>query len=158
MITYISQFIKTRWPLLCVAAAIIAAFSMPFPGVRAPGAGVVRIGEMTVHVTIARTVQEQERGLGGRQGLQPDEGMLFVFDEPAGPRPFWMKDMRFAIDIIWLAADGTVTDIAQSVQPDSFPAVLDSRRPAQDVLEVSAGFAAGHGLHEGDHVTLPAGM
>src|SRR3989338_3180334 len=60
----------------------------------------VKIVGQNIKVDLALTMLEQAQGLSGREVLGENEGMLFVFDTP-GKYSFWMKDMKFAIDIIW---------------------------------------------------------
>ena len=79
--------------------------------------------------------------------------MLFKYDEP-GIYGIWMKDMKFAIDVIWLDGGYRVIKIAENVRPDSFPKVFEPNQPALYVLEVNAGFAARNGIKAGDKVEL----
>ena len=60
------------------------------------------------------TPETRERGLMFRKGLGAGHGMLFVFDK-TGEYAFWMKNMTFSIDILWLADDGEVVRIGQDV-------------------------------------------
>jgi len=113
----------------------------------------IRVADRDVMVTIADTPTMQQRGLGGRAGLGPDEGMLFVFSKDA-PYSFWMKDMRFSIDIIWLSSTGTVITIASNVSPDTYPQSFAPTAPARYVLELPAGFARTYNLRVGDTVQL----
>ena len=99
----------------------------------------VHLDGRPLNVTIADTPAAQESGLGGKSGLSPDEGMLFVFPKD-GEYGFWMKDMRFAIDIIWLSADGTVVYIEKNVSPSTYPDVFKPREVARYVLELPAGY------------------
>lgn len=112
---------------------------------------VIQVAGLPITVSIADTPATQRLGLGGRLGLNPNEGMLFVF-----PRDdvyaFWMKDMHFSIDIIWLAVDGTVITIAPDVSPSTYPHNFVPTAPSRYVLELSAGFSARHGLKVGDIV------
>jgi len=72
-----------------------------------------------LQVEVVNTPASIQQGLGGREKLDIDDvgtgGMLFVFSEPGRPI-FWMKDMRFAIDIIWLN-EGEIVGIDENVQP-----------------------------------------
>ncbi len=115
----------------------------------------VRFPDGTViAVEIADDVEERRVGLSEHIFLDSDRGMLFLFDGPSRP-PFWMKDMDFPIDIVWLH-DGTVVGIESDVQPvtvEDPPSV----RPIVDidqVLEVNAGFAAKHGLKTGQMLDI----
>ena len=77
-----------------------------------------------------------------RSGLKPGEGMLFVFDRE-DIYPFWMKNMSFAIDILWLDGDKRVVDIRSSVPPCTTDecAVYTPAAKAFYVLEIPAGDA-----------------
>lgn len=115
-------------------------------------------GLVTVHldgrplkVTIVDTPEEKEKGLGGRAGLAQGEGMLFAFpkDDEYG---FWMKDMRFAIDIIWLSAGGVVVHIEKNVSPNTYPHVFKPKEAARYVLELPAGYTDVYTVHPGSAV------
>lgn len=101
----------------------------------------LKIGQAEVLADVARTAKEREAGLSGRSGLGDDEGMLFVFDQP-GYYPFWMKEMKFPIDIIWISEDLEIVDISSNLSPDSFPQTFRSQRPVLYVLEVERGFVS----------------
>ena len=113
----------------------------------------VQLDGQTIRVSIANTEASRELGLGGRTGLAPDEGMLFVFPED-GIYAFWMKDMLFSIDMIWLADDGTVLYMAQNVSPDTYPKDFVPTSPARYVLELPAGYAKAYTVRIGDKATL----
>jgi uncharacterized membrane protein (UPF0127 family) len=98
----------------------------------------VKIGDATVKITVADTPAERERGLSGHPGLHEDEGLLFVFEIP-GKYGFWMKDMLFSIDIIWLNENREVIYIKKNATPESFPEVFTPPVDAKYVLEVVAG-------------------
>ena len=121
----------------------------------------VKIAGQSVKVDLALTPLEQEQGLSGRTELGPNEGMLFVFDTP-GKYSFWMKDMKFAIDIIWftpsegneagLAEDLRVVSIKKDARPESYPESFTPDEEAKYVLEVESGFADKYNLQVGDRV------
>ncbi|MBU0531719.1 DUF192 domain-containing protein [Patescibacteria group bacterium] len=92
----------------------------------------------------------QARGLSGRDNLGEIDGMLFDYDGPE-IRTFWMKDMKFEIDMIWLN-DETIVGIDGSVPllEDGKVARRTSPEPVNQVLEVKAGFSAAHNLTVGD--------
>lgn len=112
------------------------------------------IGDTRITLEIAETPAQKSRGLGGREGLAENAGMLFVFEED-GLHGFWMKDMRFAIDIAWFDADFCVVDIAQRVSPGTYPAVFVPDTPARYVIEMEAGFFGSHGIEKGDCFETP---
>ena len=109
----------------------------------------VKIGDVNVQVELATTPQARAQGLSGRAGLSEDEGMLFIFDK-SGRYSFWMKDMNFAIDIIWISDDMRVVYIKKDARPESYPESFMPETSALYVLEVNAGYAKQHDLKEGD--------
>ena len=113
----------------------------------------LQLGGQTIHISVAASESVRQQGLSGRTGLAADEGMLFVFPED-GKYAFWMKDMRFSIDILWLSADGRVVYMALNVSPDTYPQVFRPDVPARYVLELPAGYAKAHAVRVGDIVRL----
>jgi uncharacterized membrane protein (UPF0127 family) len=116
------------------------------------------IGKTEVFVDTARTSSEKEKGLSGKKSLQENEGMLFIWDESTTPG-FWMKDMNFAIDIIWIREE-RIVGIEENVQPE--PGKKDNEltryypsEPITHVLEVKAGFSKVYNIMTGDRVNLP---
>lgn len=101
----------------------------------------VSISGTVFRVDVADTSELRQKGLSGRPSLGTDEGMLFIFDTD-NYWSFWMKDMRFPIDIIWLDKDKQVVHIEHNVQLDVEPyADYTSPDLARYVLEVAAGRA-----------------
>ena len=111
----------------------------------------VKIAGKILKVDLALTSEEQERGLSGRNELKEDEGMLFVFDY-INKHPFWMKDMNFAIDIIWIGENLQVVYIKKNAQPESYPETFIPPQDAEYVLEVLASFSEKNNLRVGDEV------
>jgi hypothetical protein len=89
----------------------------------------------------------KQKGLSGRENITADQAMLFVFDEPK-QHCFWMKDMQFNIDMIWLDANKKVVAIEQNVSPETYP--NSYCHDGQYVVEVAANRAAALGLNTGD--------
>ena len=100
---------------------------------------VLTIGNATVLYERADTEALRTQGLSGTTYLSEAEGMLFVYDAPTIPR-FWMKDMNYPIDIIWISAEKKVIGFEEAVHPDTFPATFSPDTPVQYVLEVHSGF------------------
>lgn len=113
----------------------------------------IRFAGQNVRVEIADTPAERELGLSGRERLGEKEGMIFVFDSP-GRHAFWMKDMLFPLDIIWLDENLKVIYIKKDARPESYPEIFLPGEDAKYVLEVVAGFADKYNLKEGDGVEL----
>lgn len=106
------------------------------------------IGRAAVHVELATTTTARELGLGERDGLAHDSGMLFVFSDTAS-HAFWMKGMRFSIDMVWLDAAGRVLSIEKAVSPATYPATFDAPAPSRYVLELPAGYAQAYTIERG---------
>lgn len=108
---------------------------------------------VTLNVEVMRAPEELRRGLQGHRPLATNEGMLFVLPAPETAR-FWMKDVTFAIDIVFIAADGTVANIAAEAPPcRSFSCdVFTSAAPVTHVLELPAGASRRHGLAAGSRI------
>jgi uncharacterized membrane protein (UPF0127 family) len=98
---------------------------------------------------VADTTAERTKGLGGQNSMPANSGMLFVYAQPT-KECFWMKDMHFALDMIWLDANKKVVYIAQDVAPETYPKTYCPPQPAQYVIELHAGEAARQQVHSGD--------
>lgn len=109
----------------------------------------VWLGSGHVWAEIVDTPESRSRGLSGRPSLDEGTGMLFVFEED-GMHGFWMKDMNFPIDMLWLDADKKIIFIAAGVPPESYPQTFAPSAPARYVLEVPAGWAERNGVRVGD--------
>ncbi len=118
---------------------------------------VVSVGPVEqVSVLVAKTPWHWHRGLGKRDSLEEYDGMLFLF--PRSTRQgIIMRDMQFAIDIIWLSG-GTVVDIAPFVPVEDVPEeqlhVYYPRENADMVLETRAGWVKEHGVQIGDRLEV----
>ena len=119
----------------------------------------VTIGGASFTVDLADTPEKRFQGLSGREILEEGTGMLFVFQEER-QHTFWMKDMRFPLDMIWITAECTIADIITDVPnppPDQKNGALPTYSPSAPgtfVLELNAGVAAASGLQTGDQMTL----
>lgn len=113
------------------------------------------IKDSCFEVELAVTQEERGNGLIGRNKLDADKGMLFIFEEE-DIHSFWMKDMKFAIDIIWINADKEIVHISSYTQPCEIlqpcPSITPPRE-AKYVLEIKAGKA--YGFRAGDTATFP---
>ena len=113
----------------------------------------VTIGANTYYTDLAITESERENGLSAWPNLGINRGMLFVFDTPF-EYGFWMKDMDFPIDIIWIGADKKIVYIEKNVQPDSYPTKYSPDKPALYVLEIPAGESEASHFAVGDAVDI----
>ena len=167
--------------VVILSAAIIIGGSMYYvPGYEVPtsnGSGVrpmaqsstalkvpqnintVKIAGRDIAVETVVMEDEMTKGLGGRDSIPQDKGMLFVFDNGLdfvqAPQ-FWMKDMKFSIDIIWIDRNLKVIYIKKNATPESYPQTFGPAKgvDARWVLEVSSGFSDKNNLKLGDIVTF----
>jgi uncharacterized membrane protein (UPF0127 family) len=104
-------------------------------------------------VEVARTPEEQARGLMYRRSLADDRGMVFPYDPPRSVG-FWMKNTYIPLDIIFIRPNGRIARIAANTTPLSLEPV-SSVEPVSTVLEIRGGRAAELGIREGDLVSWP---
>lgn len=115
----------------------------------------VSIGDVTFTAELAANEARRAKGLGGRQSLGENEAMLFKFSGN-GFHSFWMKDMVFPIDIIWIQ-DTVIVDIQKDAaipisQDDS--QIYTPENQANYVLEINAGLVERYGFKIGDLVVI----
>jgi hypothetical protein len=118
----------------------------------------LNIDRATFTVEIASSALEQTRGLSFRPSLGANDGMLFIFGT-GSVQSFWMKDMNFPLDMIWISGT-TVVGFTQNV-PAPAPGtqlwelpIYPSPGNTDKVLEVSAGTVAKYNIRVGDTVTI----
>jgi uncharacterized protein len=100
---------------------------------------------------IAATDEQRTKGLSVKDSLAENEAMLFVLDNE-GEHTFWMKNMKFPIDIIWIDTDKTVVHIEHNLQPCSSELFCPTYKPNDEslyVLETVGGFAERHDIVKG---------
>lgn len=116
----------------------------------------VLIGSTTVQASVADSLPERIKGLSDTPYLPQGVVKLFAFGT-AGEHSIWMKDMNYAIDILWVARSGEIVHIKEKVSPDTYPESFTSPKPAWYVIEANAGFVASSSIKVGDEVvvTLP---
>jgi uncharacterized membrane protein (UPF0127 family) len=113
----------------------------------------IKIGGTTFEAEILDDGSERERGLSGRESLEREKVMFFVFEEETYPG-IWMKDMAFPIDIAWIDKKGAIVHIEKNVSPKTFPKVFFPPAKSLYVLEANAGFFESHGLKVGSFVEI----
>ena len=161
---------RSSLPIVCLALVSLSACS---GGDDAATTANQTVAAATVHLTIAsaagphrftvevaRTPDEQERGLMYRTDIADDGGMLFAPYPPGGGPPqnanFWMKNTPSPLDIIFIRPDHTIARIAENAVPfDETP--IPSGEPVSAVLELKGGRAAALGIDEDDKVSWQGG-
>lgn len=109
----------------------------------------VKIGNTEIKAEIADSLIKQTKGLMFRKSLPENEGMLFVFNDESY-HSFWMMNMSFPIDIIWINKEKVIVYITKNVQPCKL--ICPTYRPKEKtmyVLEVNANFTEEHKVEIG---------
>jgi len=112
-------------------------------------------GDLRFDVETAITPDEQRRGLMFRESLPTNGGMIFPFEFPR-MASFWMRNTLIPLDMIFIRADGMITNIAQETVPYTLDSYF-STEPVIAVLEIDGGRSAELGIDAGDHVSWPDG-
>ncbi len=111
------------------------------------------LGQTSISIEIANTEEACVQGLSGRPSLDRDKGILFAFNT-TDKHCFWMKDMNFAIDILWIRDNGVVSQLAEKVTPASYPERFCPQEAGRYVLEVAEGVAAENGVRAGSTIQI----
>ena len=114
----------------------------------------LKIADILVQASVAKTWAERIKGLSDTPFLPEEVVKLFVFDTP-GIHSIWMKDMNYAIDIIWVDINNKIIDIKENATPESYPESFSPKTEALYVIETKAGFVDKNKIKIGDSVTLP---
>jgi uncharacterized membrane protein (UPF0127 family) len=113
----------------------------------------ISLGGETFDAFVADTDERKEQGLSDLSGLGAHEAMIFPYAVPDS-LAFWMKDMLFSIDMLWIGPDNRAVTLEQSVSPDSYPQTFESTVPASAVIEFPAGTLARLQIKIGDLVSI----
>jgi uncharacterized membrane protein (UPF0127 family) len=159
MISLVSPFSRS---LACTWCAILLSALLAARAAAAPAAASFEESALTVdaaegefefQVEMAVSPEQRSQGLMFRESLEEDRGMLFDFGR-LQPVSMWMRNTYVPLDMLFIDADGRITQIAQHTQPLS-DAVVASREPVRAVLELRAGVSAKLGIKPGDRVIHP---
>ena len=123
-----------------------------------PYGATVYIKDYKINAYLAQTPSQFTKGLSVKNSLSPNEGMLFLFSETNIRPSFWMKNMKFAIDIIWISGN-TIVQIDKNAQPEPGKPDYQLTRytptvPVDMVLEVTAGLSDKKSFEIGDRVDI----
>lgn len=145
-----------------IAAALLlysgSVTSLPFLPEKTKFSELIINNELKLRVEIADTPSKRSKGLGGRESLGQDEGMLFIFPS-SGKHSFWMKGLKFPLDFVWIKGD-QVVDIITSAQPpvsdqnDKDLPIYSSKVEADKVLEVNSGVVERLKIKVGDMIKI----
>lgn len=115
-----------------------------------PEYGRVFLGGKEIKVEVADSAPKRNKGLSGREKLEKNEGMLFVFNKP-DRYGIWMKDMEFPIDIIWIN-DDKIVDITSNVLHEDQKTIYYPDSEVNFILEVNDSFVEENEIEIGDMV------
>jgi len=113
--------------------------------------GILYINKTKIDVQVASALFEKKQGLSGKPSIEKNEGMLFIYKKD-GKYGYWMKNMNFPIDIIWIDSNFQIVEISENIPPESFPQSFKSEKPIRYVLEISANLAKDKQISVGDRV------
>lgn len=142
--------------LFLIAVAVLSVWKIK-PKSSDPSVKIVsaKIEDTPLSLEVLSTPLERAKGLSGRENLEEGKGILFVFPKE-GKYGFWMKDMKFPIDIIWIDENFRIVGIENSLSPESYPESFYPPENIQYVIEVPAGFSQRHSVIIGEGLFLEA--
>jgi uncharacterized protein len=116
------------------------------------------VKDTKLSVQVMTTLADKAQGLSGRDKTENNQGMLFDFGTGAAEIPtFWMKDMKFNLDFIWIKNGkiiGITPNAAAPASPGEKLSLYNPPSPIDQVLEVNAGWAETNNIKTGDEVRL----
>lgn len=110
----------------------------------------LQIGTIKVAIETKNTPEGRAQGLSGREKLGKNEGMFFIFDVPA-KYDFWMKEMQFPLDFVWIRGD-EVVEVTENVDINRMD--LKPKMAVDKVLEVNSGWVKENKIKIGDKISL----
>lgn len=144
-----------KWVAIALGFIIIVLGALYFLTYPSPRVIPITINVATLNVWVADTDRLRSKGLSGKLSMPQNYGMLFLFPK-AGYYTFWMKDMSFPLDFVWIR-DKKIVDMTLNVEhpkrkSDPLP-YYSSKETVNAVLELNAQSVAKYGLHVGDSVS-----
>lgn len=112
----------------------------------------VKLGKAHYKLYVADSEPKRMRGLSEVEKMPTDQGMVFIFEEP-DTYGFWMKDMNFPLDMIFLR-DQQVVDVKENILPSTFPQIFYPIAAADAVIELHIGQIQKSGIHIGDSIKV----
>lgn len=135
-----------------------SGFSALFPNspLNVQTAGTATINGHSINLLLAKTQKDRALGLSDRDSISEDTGMLFIFSQP-DYYSFWMRHMKFPLDIIYINNNKVVTVLENVKNPPyttENPPIYRPTAPADKVLEVNAGVAKKDTIKVGDTIQI----
>lgn len=136
------------FPYRCNCSAVVLPVSTEGLKIEA-----IKLGSVLVNVEVADTDAARSQGLSDRTSLADGNGMLFVFGPPQTPG-FWMKDMNFSLDMVWVGVDNSIIKIDKNVAASTYPAVFYPPKIVKVVIELPAGFTDANTIKVGENFSI----
>lgn len=149
------RFLKENIRLLIGAVVVLFIGLLIITFVMSKQTKQVTVNDKSFNVKIAKTEKDRQIGLSKTDKITENQGMLFIF-EKADYHSFWMKDMEFPIDIIYIK-DNKVTTVIENAIPGDREENLEIYQPdeaSDKVLEVSAGSAKKYNIKKGTLIKI----
>jgi len=154
---FLGRLVTSAFSSVAVTGFATALFGMTLSQVQAQERGLPRTtlqaGMYLIRAEVAGDVDSRARGLMFRDRLGPNEGMLFVFEQPS-TQCFWMRNTLIPLTIAFLADDGRIVNTAD-MEPKS-EASHCSTEGVRFALEMERGWFAKRGLSRGDRISAPS--
>lgn len=151
---------RTAWvprlaakPKLIIVLLLLAICLLSIWLINKPHRSAVELNGQKITAEIAASLEARATGLSKYKTLDDGRGMLFVYDQPQ-KQCFWMKDMKFAIDILWIGSDKQILHIEENVQPSTYPKQFCPDVPAKYALEVNSGLVNRTGVRVGQKLSF----
>jgi len=111
-----------------------------------------QLAHNTFHLFIADTDEERTNGLSNIKNMASNEGVAFIFLN-AGQKVFWMKDMHFPLDFVYIH-NNRVVELKENILPSSYPNTIVNQQPANIIIELNAGQIKQKNIHITDVLEL----
>ena len=150
------NFIKENIRLLLGAAVVTFIGILLISFILSKQSTRVLVNDQVFRVAVAKSEKEKQIGLSKTERISENQGMLFVFDTP-DYHSFWMKEMKFPIDIVYINGDKVTTVIENAKPPTDSDGSLEIYQPedkSDKVLEVSAGVAKKYNIKKGTTIKV----
>lgn len=150
------NFIKENMRLLVGVAVVIFVGILLISFILSKQTTKVLVNDQAFRVVVAKSEKEKQIGLSKTGGINENQGMLFVFDT-SDYHSFWMKEMKFPIDIIYINGDKVTTVIENAKPPTDASENLDIYQPenkSDKVLEINAGLAKKYNIKKGTIIKI----
>ena len=141
--------------LIFVIVISLLAYYLLFKNLTPTDSVKIEIKNQTYQFEVAKTLAQKSLGLGNRDRLCQNCGMIFVY-QTEFIYPFWMKNTLIPLDIIWIDKNGTVVDIIQAKPNDL--SILTPKSKAQYIIELNKDTSTNLNLKIGDQIQVPQNL